>query len=314
LISLSPAPVLARLEWLLAGLAGTRGWGGDADEVLATEFTDQVSARRLIEVTKQRASRLAPLEVIGVETADVSDGIPLSAIAKVRRTGGEVQVVRCSIQPTPPHRITSTWVAGLVPQFLTPGLPMTFDPAGSVSPMQRRTTATQLIVFSGVPGSGKSTLAEGVGRRIGVPVFAADWLLGALTPYGGYHLGGLSGIAEEQLTTLAYRQLELSQSVILDAPTESVPTRERWASLAAAFGARLVVVVCVCSDPDLHRARVEQRTRGIPGWHDAGDWTDVQRRLAAFPAWPGSPLVVDAVQPSDHGVSAVIDHLHSDAE
>lgn len=34
----------------------------------------------------------------------------------------------------------------------------------------------QFIVFTGLPGTGKSSLAEAVGRQLGIPVFAKDWL------------------------------------------------------------------------------------------------------------------------------------------
>jgi SpoVK/Ycf46/Vps4 family AAA+-type ATPase len=34
----------------------------------------------------------------------------------------------------------------------------------------------KLIIFSGLPGTGKSALAEAVGRELGIPVFAKDWL------------------------------------------------------------------------------------------------------------------------------------------
>jgi hypothetical protein len=58
-------------------------------------------------------------------------------------------------------------------------------------------------------------------------VFAVDWLLGSLTPFGGYHLDDLFGIGAELLTTLAFRQLELGQSAILDFPAEDLATRIR---------------------------------------------------------------------------------------
>ena len=116
-------------------------------------------------------------------------------------------------------------------------------------------------------------------------------------------------MAEEVLTTLALRQLAAGQSVILDHPTEHVATRERWRSLARRAGAEFRAVVCHCSDPDVHRARLEGRSRGIPGWHDAGDWSDVQQRLASFPSWEGEALSVDTVQPHERSLAAVMRHI-----
>ena len=101
-----------------------------------------------------------------------------------------------------------------------------------------------------------------LGRRLGIPVFAVDWLLGALTPFGGRHLDGLLDIGAELLTTLALGQLSLGQSAILDHPAEDEATRARWRSLAEWAGARFTAVRCVCTDPAVHRRRVEGRTRG----------------------------------------------------
>ncbi len=166
----------------------------------------------------------------------------------------------------------------------------------------------RLIVFAGVPGSGKSTLAEAAGRRLGIPVFAMDWLLGALTPFGGRHLDQLLDIGYEQLTTLALRQLVLGQSAILDAPVEDELVRRRWRTLAAAARTSLAAFVAVCGDPAVHRTRLASRDRGIPGWHQGGDWADVTRRLESFPAWPGAVLL-DSRQPLDDLVATVLDHL-----
>ena len=116
-----------------------------------------------------------------------------------------------------------------MPTDLTPRLPADFTDYDLPS----AATKTRLVVFSGVPGSGKSTLADAAGAELGIPVFATDWLLGALAPFGGRYLEAPLEIAEEMLTTLALRQLVAGQSVILDHPTEQVATRERWRSLVA---------------------------------------------------------------------------------
>ncbi|WP_394619183.1 AAA family ATPase [Lentzea sp. JNUCC 0626] len=292
------SPALARLEWVLDGLDGTPGWGADASDVLAPEFTSFVTPERYVEVTRGRAAGYEPVVVVGLDVGDTT------ARARIRRHDGTVDVVTCVVEAARPHRITSTWVVGLVPTDLTPRLPDDFAEHDLPSAANAR-----LVVFSGVPGSGKSTLADAAGAELGFPVFATDWLLGALTPFGGRHFEESMEIAEELLTTLALRQLDAGQSVILDHPSERVAVRDRWRSLARRAGAEFRAVEVRCSDPDVHRERVEGRSRGIPGWHDAGDWADVQRRLAGFPSWHGEAFVVDTAQPRELSLAAVVRHI-----
>jgi predicted kinase len=291
MIRYEKSPALDRLEWILAGLDGTVGWGADAAEVLALPM---VTPEQYVNITRHRSATYAPVTVQGL---DVDDTV---ARARIRRHDGEIDVVTCKVEATEPYRIVSTWVQGLVPQGLTPRLPQDFTDHPACPAKAR------LVVFSGLPGSGKSTLAEAVGAELGIPVFATDWLLGALTPFGGRHFGDQFGIAEELLTTLAYRQLQAGQSAILDHPTEEVATRNRWRSLAGA-GFRAVHVLC--SDPDVHRARVEGRSRGIPGWHEGGDWANIRRRQDTFPDWRGEALVVDTIHPLDRTIATVLEHI-----
>lgn len=293
------SPALARLEWILDGLDGKPGWGADAPDVLAAAFTTFVTPERYVEVTRGRAAHYAPVVVVGLDVGEAT------AQARILRHDGTVDVVSCVVEAARPHRIASTWVIGLVPTDLTPALPADFTDYDLPSV----TTDARLIVFSGMPGSGKSTLADAAGAELGIPVFATDWLLGALTPFGGRHFEDPFAIAEEVLTTLALRQLAAGQSVILDHPTERVATRDRWRSLARRAGAEFRVVVCHCSAPQVHRGRLEGRSRGIPGWHDAGDWHDVQQRLASFPSWAGEALSVDTVQPQERSLTAVVRHI-----
>lgn len=289
------SPAVTRLDWILDGLDGVDGWGRDAADVLAADFAAAVPPEAYAALTRTRSRSYAPLVVVGVEAEGYT------ARARIRRPDGTLDVVVCTVAPEPPYRIVSTWVMGLVPDHVTPRLPFDFD--GYDLP---RAADARLIVFSGVPGAGKSTLADAVGRELAVPVFAGDWLLGALTPYGDYHRSNLLDIADELLTTLALRQLVLGQSAILDTPAEQPATRERWRSLARRAGAHFSAIVCLCPDAEAHRARVEGRHRGIPGWHDAGDWTNVARRLATFPAWDGA-LVVDTTRPLEPTVADVLD-------
>jgi predicted kinase len=95
---------------------------------------------------------------------------------------------------------------------------------------------------------------------------------------------------------LAARQLMLGQSVILDGMVGSGQVRQRWRQLAEEHSARLTVIECVCSDPQLHRARVDARQERIPGWPDP-DWAHVQEMRQRYEAWGGERLIVDAAKP-----------------
>lgn len=286
-----------RLQWILDGLADTPGWGDDIVDVLEPPFVAAIAPLDYGDVTRTRVATYAPLTVIAAEVGEHT------ARTRLRRPDGTVDVLTCVVAPTAPHRIVRTWLQGEIPADLTPRLPMNFAEADWSGARGGR-----LIAFAGASGSGKSTLADAVGARLGIPVFAVDWSLGALTPFGGRHFGDLFGVGYEQLTTLAYRQLMLGQCAVLDAPGEDVATRARWQSLADAAGGSLRVVVCTCPDQDEHRTRLATRDRGIPGWHQGGDWADVSRRLVQFPPWPDA-LVADTTRSLDELVASTLGWL-----
>ncbi len=281
---IAPTPATDRMRWLLDGLAG--GWpaGMDPAAVFAPSFAAQVPPERFVAVMRQRAVAIAPYRLLGLEVEDHS------AQVRFRSRDGEAWMARVAVEPEPPHRILLGYAQPCVPDYLNPPLPDRF----AVDALPEPRPGQFLIAFAGVPGSGKSALAERVGTELGVAVLSIDWAMGALSPFGLRHRDDLMRIGEEIITTFACRELMAGRSLILDSPGETVAVRERWQSLAARI--RFVPVICVCSDAAVHRQRVETRTRGIPGWTDAGDWHDVQLRRAAFPAWPGA-LTVDSIDP-----------------
>jgi len=167
-----------------------------------------------------------------------------------------------------------------------------------------------VLVFTGLPGTGKSTLAEKVAKIIKAPAFAGDWLMGALKPAG--ILAGLDrqtslDLYYRLLQTLTTRQLMLGQSAVLDCLASDAVVAD-WRQHAAAFGARLVLVECVCSDERLHRVRVEGRQRHIPGWHEV-DWDHVERMRTEFPPVRAKDLSLDAVNPLADNVETVLTYI-----
>ena len=168
----------------------------------------------------------------------------------------------------------------------------------------------KLIVFSGLPGTGKTSLAEAIGRQLGLPVFAKDWLeatlkrsqLGVAAPQQtGY-------AAYELLTTLAERQLMLGQSAILDSVLSIAKIREQWRALAQKYQAQWRVIECICSDENIHRQRLSQRQRGIPGWHEL-EWSEVERVKEYYAAWTEARLVIDTLRPHPENIREILEYL-----
>lgn len=76
--------------------------------------------------------------------------------------------------------------------------------------------------------------------------------------------------------------------------------RRRYRAVAESLGGRFVGLECTCSDESLHRARVEGRERGIPGWSSTVTWEHVQRMKSLWEPWEEPHLVLDsATQSSD---------------
>jgi predicted kinase len=162
----------------------------------------------------------------------------------------------------------------------------------------------KLIIFSGLPGTGKSKLAETIGRDMGIPVFAKDWLEAALLRSDLKQIADAKSLGfagYELLTILAERQLLLGQSVILDSVAGTQSIRDTWRELSEQYKATWRVIECICSDEGLHRARLMDRKRNIPGWHEL-EWSEVERVKQYYLPWEEEHLVLDMVQAFDENL------------
>lgn len=162
----------------------------------------------------------------------------------------------------------------------------------------------KLIVFSGLPGTGKSTLAETIGREICIPVYAKDWLEATLLRNGldpVINSDPPKTIGYGLLTVLAERQLMLGQSAILDSVAGSYNIRTTWHQLAEQYHAGWRVIECICSDESVHRARLQDRRRNIPGWHEL-EWSDVEKVKSYYLPWEGERLILDMIHPLEENL------------
>ncbi len=171
----------------------------------------------------------------------------------------------------------------------------------------------QFVVLTGLPGTGKSSVAEALARELRIPVFAKDWLEATLIrcelkpAENGPPLGSAG---YQLLTTLAERQLQLGQSVILDSVASTLSIRAEWRTLARAYQAKWRVIECICSDEATHRDRLGLRQCGIPGWHEL-DWSEVERVKTYYAPWDEERLILDAVKPLAENMAAALRYMHT---
>jgi hypothetical protein len=78
-----------------------------------------------------------------------------------------------------------------------------------------------------------------------------------------------------------------------------------WRMLGNKYNADRRVIECVCSNDSLHRERLEQRQRGIPGWHEL-KWSDVEFVRSYYAPWNEEHLIVDSINSVEQNFLAAL--------
>ncbi|PJJ61580.1 AAA family ATPase [Compostimonas suwonensis] len=167
-----------------------------------------------------------------------------------------------------------------------------------------------LIVMAGLPGSGKSTLAEILAGRLGAPTVSVDPIESAILR-AGIEADQPTGLAAYLVAeTIAESVLTSGRTVIVDAVNAVEPARLQWTALAERAGVKLRVLEIVCSDPMIHRERLDKRVRNLPHLEEAS-WRAVEQSLEDYEEWTGASaamprVTIDTVRPLGQNVEAAL--------
>jgi predicted kinase len=169
--------------------------------------------------------------------------------------------------------------------------------------------------MAGLPGSGKSTIAELIGETLSKPIVSVDPIESSILR-AGIDPDQPTGLAAYLVAeTLAESVIRAGRGLIIDAVNAVDPAREQWVNLAARMDEPLKFVEVVCSDPTVHRARLEARIRNLPHLTEPS-WFAVEQSLDEYADWTGPSaeierITVDSVEPLEVVVERVLAFLAS---
>jgi predicted kinase len=146
-----------------------------------------------------------------------------------------------------------------------------------------------LIIFGGLPATGKTTIARDLARRIGATYLRIDTIEQALRDSAA-----MSRPIHDEGYRVAYAvaedNLRLGRTVIADSVNPIQLSRDAWIGVAHRSHARAVEVEVICSNPQLHRQRVETRSVDIRGLR-LPTWEEVISR--EYEVWEREHTVID---------------------
>jgi predicted kinase len=144
-----------------------------------------------------------------------------------------------------------------------------------------------LIIFGGLPAAGKTTIAKDLARQLGATYLRIDTIEQALRD-------STTVTISDQGYRIAYAvaedNLRLGRTVIADSVNPIQLSRDAWLGVAHQAHVRAAEVEILCTDPRLHRQRVETRTADIIGLKLPG-WEEVISR--EYEPWKREHIVID---------------------
>ncbi|GAB5470084.1 MAG: AAA family ATPase [Rhodospirillales bacterium] len=149
-----------------------------------------------------------------------------------------------------------------------------------------------LYIFSGLPGSGKTTLARALARTLGAAYLRIDSIENALARCS-LAIDPVEDAGYAVAYALAGDNLRNGLSVVADSVNPLAVTRRAWQRIARETDSAYRAIEVVCSDPAIHRQRVETREADIEGMC-LPTWADVVRR--DYDPWTEPRLRIDTAR------------------
>ena len=146
-----------------------------------------------------------------------------------------------------------------------------------------------LIIFGGLPATGKTTIAKELARQIGATYLRIDTIEQAIRD---------PTTVRQPITDEGYRvayavaedNLRLGRTVISDSVNPIQLSRDAWIGVAHRAHTRAAEVEVLCTDPRLHRQRIETRSADISGLRPL-TWEEVISR--EYEPWERKHIIID---------------------
>lgn len=147
-----------------------------------------------------------------------------------------------------------------------------------------------LVIFAGLPGVGKSTVAQALARDTGAVYLRIDRMEQAMRD-AGFADEEIAGAGYGVAQAVARDNLGLGRLVVVDSVNPWQLTRDAYRQVALDAGVGSLDVEIVCTNPEVHRLRVETRVSEVAGLV-LPTWSEVLGR--DYHAWDIEPLRLDS--------------------
>jgi len=168
----------------------------------------------------------------------------------------------------------------------------------------------KLIVFRGLQGVGKSSIAKALSSQLECLVLSVDEIESSILE-SGVEKGHESGYAAYLVAELlAKNELAQNRDVIIDACNYVKEAIAIWDGVVANTGANLFYVNCIL-DEDIHRKRLESRTRNLYGMREIV-WEDVLKRIEDTEELRLEQLEIDTAGEIEVSVDRILEYVESE--